>query len=333
MTKRNIIISVLLILVAAAVGAYLYVCSSYDGEAVRIEIGRTDDNQVVKEALEAALGESYGGRVYTIWKLFKGRPQAAAGSYLVEPGDKPYAIARRLQYGRQTPFRFTFTNLRTVGDLAHQASTAFLFDSTEFRHAVDSVAAGRFTAEMLPAAFLNDTHEFYRTASAATVASRLISDRDAYWNESRRQRAAALGLNPEQVQIIASIVEAETARADEKPQVARLYINRLQKGMPLQADPTVKFAVGDFGLRRITREHLKVDSPYNTYAAPGLPPGPIAIVGKDAVEHVLAAPAGDQLYMCARSDMSGYHDFTSSYDRHRINAARYHRALNARGIK
>lgn len=162
----------------------------------------------------------------------------------------------------------------------------------------------------------------------------VLSDhRNSFWNDSRRAKAGALGLSPEEVHTLASIVEEESNKADERPVIARLYLNRLAKHMPLQADPTVKFAVGDFGLRRITHDQIVYDSPYNTYIYQGLPPGPIRIVEGKTIDAVLDAPEHDYLYMCAKSDFSGYHDFTDNYARHRINAARYHRALSARGIK
>ena len=142
-----------------------------------------------------------------------------------------------------------------------------------------------------------------------------------------------MGLTPDEVAVIASIVEEETAKSDERGKVARLYINRLRKGMPLQADPTVKFAVGDFSLRRIGAKHLAVESPYNTYRHTGLPPTPIRIAEKSTLEAVLNAPEHNYLYMCAREDFSGYHNFTASFAEHRRNAFRYRAALDARGIK
>ena len=132
---------------------------------------------------------------------------------------------------------------------------------------------------------------------------------------------------------IASIVEEETNKADERPKVARLYMNRLAKGMALQADPTVKFAIGDFSIRRLTGKHLAVQSPYNTYKVNGLPPGPIRMPEAATLDAVLNAPEHNYIYMCAKSDFSGYHDFAENYDRHRINSARYHRALDRKGIK
>ncbi len=162
---------------------------------------------------------------------------------------------------------------------------------------------------------------------------RLLDYRNRFWSKERRSKAASLGLTPSQVATIASIVEEETAKADEKPKVARLYLNRLKKGIKLQADPTVKFATGDFTLRRITGKHLAIESPYNTYKVNGLPPGPIRIPAAATIDAVLNAPKHDYIYMCAKEDFSGYHNFASDYATHMANARRYQAELNRRGIR
>ena len=156
--------------------------------------------------------------------------------------------------------------------------------------------------------------------------------RNEWWNAERVARAHALGLTPVEVATVASIVEEETAKADERGKVARLYINRLRKGMRLQADPTVKFASRRFDLRRIAGDVLKTDSPYNTYMVQGLPPGPIRVASKSAIEAVLDAPEHDYIYMCAKNDFSGYHDFAVDYATHQANARRYQAELNKRNI-
>lgn len=190
-----------------------------------------------------------------------------------------------------------------------------------------------FNREGYPAAFLPDSYEFYWSDPATKVVSKLVDVRNQFWTDERRQKAKTLGLTPVEVATVASIIEEETAKKDEKPKVARLYLNRIAKGMPLQADPTVKFAVGDFSLRRIKGEHLKADSPYNTYRSRGLPPGPIRIPERTAIDDVLNAPVHPYLYMCAKEDFSGYHNFAEDYATHMANARRYQSALNARGIK
>lgn len=206
-------------------------------------------------------------------------------------------------------------------------------DSVQFLAAADSIlSASGLTKEEQASAFIPDTYQFYWTDSPARVVNKLFAERSSFWNDGRVAKAKALGLTPEQVHTLASIVEEETNKADEQGTVARLYLNRIKRGMPLQADPTVKFAVGDFSLKRIVGEHLKIDSPYNTYRNTGLPPGPIRIAERGTLQRVLDAPENNYIYMCAKSDFSGYHDFTADYNRHRINAARYHRALSARGL-
>lgn len=158
------------------------------------------------------------------------------------------------------------------------------------------------------------------------------SESDKFWNAGRKAKAGKLGLTPAEVVTLASIVDQETANDAEKPLVAGMYLNRLRTGMKLQADPTVKFALGNFSLRRILHEHLTVDSPYNTYRNAGLPPGPIAIPQVSSVEAVLDAAQHDYLYMCAKEDFSGTHNFAATYSEHLANAARYAAALNRRGI-
>lgn len=338
-TKTKITITLCgVVLVAIAIGlicVWRYVSAPFEGaESVRVNIPATTDATTVRGILTEALGDSYGSKVATIWNKRRTDGAAVHGSFVVEPGTPAYRFARALVRGHQTPVRLTFNNLRTIGQLAARVGSVLEADSAAFMQACDSIlpAAG-FSKPTYAAAFLPDSYEFYWTADPATVVEKLNGYTRRFWNDERTAKAVALGLTPAQVATIASIVEEETNKADERPTVARLYMNRLAKNMPLQADPTVKFAIGDFSLRRITGKHLTVDSPYNTYRNTGLPPGPIRIAEGATLDAVLNAPENNYLYMCAKSNFSGYHDFTDSYDRHRINAARYHRALTNRGIK
>ena len=181
--------------------------------------------------------------------------------------------------------------------------------------------------------FVPNTYEVYWNTDIDKFMQRMVKEHDAFWTTERRQKASRLGLSPEQVCTLASIIDEETANNGEKPMIAGMYLNRLKVGMPLQADPTVKFALQDFSLKRIYHNHLTVNSPYNTYKNIGLPPGPIKVASIQGIDAVLNRVQHNYLYMCAKEDFSGTHNFAMSYQEHLKNAARYSEALNQRGIK
>ena len=181
--------------------------------------------------------------------------------------------------------------------------------------------------------FIPNTYEVYWNTSLEDFMKRMQKENTIFWNKERLRLAEATGLTPNEVVTLASIVDEETANNAEKPMVAGMYINRLRTGMPLQADPTVKFALHDFSLRRIYHNHLNVESPYNTYRNTGLPPGPIRIPSIAGIDAVLNHVKHDYLYMCAKEDFSGTHNFARTYREHLANAAKYSKALNQRGIK
>lgn len=324
----------LLLLAGAAFGVWrIFFSKSYSGDPVRIYIPSNSSRADVCDSL-SALG-SFGDITARLWRLQSGTPEEARGSYLVEPGMTAATLARRIAKGQESPLHFTFNNIRTFEGLASRVAQRFETDSAAFMAAAAArLDSAGFTPATYAAAIVPDTYEFYWTARPEYIIDRLAAERDRFWNDTRRAKAEALGLTPEEVATIASIVEEESNNAGERPLIARLYLNRLDINMPLQADPTIKYAVGDFGLRRIGSEVLRAaaSSPYSTYAHAGLPPGPIRIAERSAIDNVLDAPKHNYLYMCAKSDFSGTHDFAETYDRHRLNAARYHRALNQRGI-
>ncbi|MCM1116293.1 MAG: endolytic transglycosylase MltG [Pseudoflavonifractor sp.] len=322
-----------LALTAIVVGALLYLFSRHDGEAAWFYLPRNASAEAVADSIRSALGESEGSRVVTLWKLQGGDPAKAHGAYRVEPGQSALATSRRIAQGRQTPVKLTFNNLRTLDQLASRIGTRMECGPEAFMEATDSVLAEHgYDAPEYVAAFLPDTYEMYWTSEPADIVERLLSYRDAFWTDERQAKADDLGLTPVEVATIASIVEEESNKTDEYPKIARLYLNRLNKGMRLQADPTVKFAVGDFSLRRVRGKHLSTPSPYNTYLNAGLPPGPIRIPDSRAIDAVLEAPEAPYMYMCARPDFSGYHDFAADYQTHRRNARLYQAALNKRAI-
>ncbi len=314
-------------------GAYYYSSYEYNGEVCWIKISG-NDNDALNDSLKNKLGDKFGGRVYKLWYLMGGKIQTSQGAYKIEPGMSVFEMSRALKNNYQTPVKIVFNNIRTMDKLAEKVSKNMHFNDTEFLSACDSVlTAEGFKHEEFPAAFLPDSYEFYWNTPAKKVVKKLFSYYDKFWNEQRIAKAKTLGLTPVQISIIASIVEEETNKTDERPLVARLYINRLKKGMKLQADPTVKFAIGNFSLRRINHSHLTVASPYNTYQNIGLPPGPIRIVSKSTLEAVLNAPNHNYIYMCAKEDFSGYHNFAVDYATHLANAKRYQAELNKRNIK
>lgn len=292
----------------------------------------------VRAQLSQYIPPTTAERVTTLMKYmgYNSEGDGRCGYYELSPQLSIYKAARKLTAGSETPIRFTFNNLRTKSQLVERIGDTF-YMSTDTISALLSdpsvCASYGFDTATIVAMFIPDTYEFYWTVSPRRFLDRMHYYYELYWNDERKQLANKADLSPLEVSILASIVEEETAKPDEMPIVAGLYINRLHRGMLLQADPTVKYAVGDFSLRRILNKHLTTDSPYNTYLYVGLPPSPIRIPSKTACDAVLHYTHHNYLYMCAKADLSGYHAFASTLQEHNRNAARYHAALNRRNIK
>ncbi len=303
------------------------------GEYLYIRTGATDED--VKRALQEG---NYLGDMWSFELLAKqaGYPaRVKAGKYKITRGMSNYNIVRMLRSGRQTPVKLVINKVRTQQDFAHLIGTQLEADSNKLLQLLsDSAFCAKYGQDTntIMCAIIPDTYEFYWNTGAEKAFSKIQDNYNTFWNDNRKQLAAAKKLSPQQIAIIASIVEEETNMNDEKGNVASVYINRYNKGMRLQADPTVKFAVGDFALRRITGVHLQTVSPYNTYMNSGLPPGPICTPSKKTLEAVLNSPSTDYIYFCAKEDFSGYHRFASNYADHMKNARLYQQALNARGI-
>ena len=258
------------------------------------------------------------------------------GRYAIKPTDNMRYLHRRLSMGYQTPVKLTIGSVRTLDRMARNVSRQLMIDSTEVAALLNDTAYIRklgYTQQNLPALFIPNTYEVYWDMSAEDFMARMQKEHKAYWNEKRMKQAEAIGLTPIEVATLASIVEEETANQAEKPMVAGLYINRLKKGMLLQADPTVKFSLQEFGLKRILFKHLEVDSPYNTYKYVGLPPGPFRVPSYQGLESVLNYTKHNYIYMCAKEDFSGTHNFAVTSAQHAANARKYQQALNRRGIR
>lgn len=257
------------------------------------------------------------------------------GRYLVNPIEADLNFIRRLRNGEQTPVKISFNNIRTKAQLSQKLAEQLMTDSATIHMLLNNkefLKEYNVTPETALTLFLPNTYEVYWSTSAKALINRLYREYTAFWNKERIEKAQKIGLTPTEVSVLASIVEEETNKAKEKPIVAGLYLNRLRIGMPLQADPTVKFAVGDFTLRRILYKHLAIDSPYNTYKYKGLPPGPIRIPSINGLEAVLNRTQHNYLYMCAKETFNGEHNFASTLAEHNRNAQRYQAALNKRKI-
>lgn len=257
------------------------------------------------------------------------------GRYAIHPGENVHHVFSRLYRGYQEPMNLTIGSVRTLDRLARNVGEQLMIDSAEIAAPLsDSAFIHRlgYTPETLPALFIPNTYQVYWNMSVEEFFQRMQKEHAAFWNEKRRAQAQAMHMTPEEVATLASIVEEETNNNAEKPTVAGLYINRLHANMPLQADPTIKFALQNAGIRRITNADLNIDSPYNTYLHTGLPPGPIRIPSIVGLDAVLNYTRHNYLYMCAKEDFSGTHNFASNYRDHLRNARKYWNALNRRKI-
>lgn len=344
MKKKNIIFLSLLAMLTVIGTAilikqyYHYSVSnftSHDGQshAYHLRPGCTTDS-----VLELIL-EDYEMTSKWTWNTqcqWKGFHQTLPGYYRFPAQLSNREMIRRLQFGEQTPLKLSFTQtIRTREQLAAFMGKKLLLDSAEVKRRLDDkdfMLRYGLTPETAVCMFIPNTYEVYWTMTPDQLFDRMYKEYKRFWTEERLMKAKKLGLKPTEVATIASIIASETNKSSEFPIIASIYINRLRKGMALQACPTVIFAVGDFSLRRVLKKHLEIDSPYNTYKYRGLPPGPIRLTRPDLLDAVLNAPRTDYLYMCANPDFSGTHVFSSSYAKHSAVAREYQRELNRRKL-
>ncbi len=342
--KGNIVkISVAVLIVAVAVGGfiafkfyqrffapnvtdretYLYVHSGWDFEDLIASMGQLGIVQDTASFRWAAEKMDYPGRV-------------KAGRYKLEPGTNNRTLINKLGGGFQDPVQLRFANVRLKENFAALLASQLEPDSLAFINLLnsDSVAAKYgFTPQDFFSMFIPNTYEVYWNTSAESFIDRMATEYNKFWDNGRREKAASLNLTPSEVSTLAAIVKGEALHVAEMPTIAGLYINRLHRGMLLQADPTVIFAANDFTIRRVLYRHLALDSPYNTYKYTGLPPGPIMMPSIASIDAVLNYQKHDYLYMCAKEDFSGYHNFAVTQAEHNVNARRFQQALNERNIK
>lgn len=257
------------------------------------------------------------------------------GRYEITPGMNNFQLIRLLRSGRQTPVKLTFNNIRTKEQLAGRLGKQLMADSLSIITLLNDsnfLLQYNLNPNTSVSLFIPDTYEVFWNIDAQKLFERMDKEYNKFWTDERKAKAAAIPLTLAEVSTLASIVEEETNNKTDRPMVAGLYINRLKMGMPLQADPTVKFSLGDFSIKRILRGHLQTDSPYNTYKIIGLPPGPIRVATPAGIDAVLNYAHHNYIYMCASEKLNGEHKFAVTWQEHLKNAKSYRQTLNEMNI-
>lgn len=328
----------LLLIICASVAAWVLFKPNtgafYQGHYLYIRTGSTYDD--VKQELSAQ-GFVSDIRSFDLLARRSGYTgKVKAGKYEIRKGMSNYQIIRMLGSGRQVPVKLVINKLRTRQDFINLIARNLEADTNVLKHMLtDPVFLAQYGLDSNTAmcAVMPDTYEFYWNSNAEKVFRKIASQYTKFWTSARITQAKNLGLTPQQAITLASIVEEESNMNDERPKIASVYLNRLHSGIKLQADPTARYAYGDFMIKRITGLQTSLASPYNTYYVTGLPPGPICTPSPRCIDAVLHAPKTAYLYFCAKEDFSGYHNFAATLQEHYDNAKRYHDALNRRGIR
>lgn len=331
--KVLIIVAGVVVLLGAALLPFLISTSNAD---TIIYIPKGTTMEALTDSLKKNTDDTFASRVTTLLSLSAMKVETRHGAFKIAKGESALKAAYKLRRGEPSELKFTFNNVRTLDEFAKRAGDKFQASKADFMKALkDAELCKKYehTTENIGCILLADSYKFYWDTTPEKLLKNMYNYYQQFWNDERTAKAKKLGLTPDEVVIVASIAEEETSKSDERGKVGRLYINRLQKKMRLQADPTVKFALGDFGIKRITLKMCETDSPYNTYRVAGLPPGPIRLVEKQTIDAILNSQPHDYIFMCAKSDFSGYHDFATDLATHNANAQRYQAELNKRNIK
>ena len=258
------------------------------------------------------------------------------GRYKIAPNMPINTLLNNLRAGNQEPMRVVIGKFRSKEKMAQLISRKLEFDSVDFMKALDNdelLDSFGLTRENALTLFIPNTYEVYWNTTPTDFLWRMYKEKERFWDKKDRcEKAERMNMTDIEVMILASIVDEETNKNDEKPMVASVYLNRLRKGYLLQADPTVRFALQNFDIKRVLNKHLKYDSPYNTYMYKGLPPGPICIPSIASIDAVLENKQTDYMFFCAKEDFSGYHNFAVTHAEHVRNARKFQKALNERKI-
>lgn len=341
MTKRIVLGAIFLTILAGAALVWMIVGqgTAFSGNSVTIQIPSINQGQPTvekilrdKKILSFPVSFNWLAGKLDYWNNI--RP----GQYVVKKGMSSLDIVRMLKNGSQTPVNLVINKFRTREDLAGFIGRKLECDSgalISFFNSPDSTRIFGLDTNNILTAIIPNTYTMYWNITAPKLLRRLYAERQTFWNKQRTLQLSNLNLTREQVYILASIIEEETNKHDEKPMIASVYLNRIRKNMTLSADPTIKFALRNFGLKRITLKHINAseDSPYNTYRNRGLPPGPISTPSEKTIDALLNVANTDYLFFCAKADFSGYHSFASNEQDHFRNAREYQHALDSLLIK
>lgn len=343
--RRRYLIPAAACLVAIVALFYYYFMTAFSvASTTKFIYIDADDNVDSVVAKLRPIASKHGMQAFCTLAIHSGyEDHVKTGRYEIDTEIGAFSLYRKLKGGLQTPLNLTIPSVRTIEYLSEDLGEKLMLKPSDILAALqnpDTCASYGYTPETMICLFVPNTYDIYWNISLDKLLKRMEKESKAFWKQERMDKAEKLGLTPEQVMTLASIVDEETANNAEKPMIAGMYYNRLNhrdaeypNGMPLQADPTVKFALKQFGLKRIYHNMLRTDSPYNTYTNVGLPPGPIRIPSVAGIDAVLNLVHHDYLYMCAKENFSGTHNFARTYKEHLANAAKYSKALNARGIQ
>jgi len=267
-------------------------------------------------------------------KAMKYNQNIKSGAYKIKSNMSNYSLIKMLRSGNQTPINISFNHARKIEDLAKIITKDLNITNDEFMEFINNKKNNLygFNTKNIMAMFLANTYEVYWNISIESLFNKMHSEYTKFWNKERINKSNELKMSTIDISILASIVASETLKMDEANTIAGLYINRLNKNMHLQADPTLVYAANDFSIRRVLNKHKKIISPYNTYINKGLPPGPIKLTTKEYIDAVLNYEKHEYIFMCAKDDFSGYHTFAITLKEHNKNARKFQRTLNARKI-
>ena len=293
----------------------------------------TDFNELIKKLEDDTLINDILSFSF-LSKLMEYQENIKIGAYKVKMNMSNYEMITMLRSGNQTPIKLTFTYARKIEDLAEKITTKLKMSKDDLLNYLNENINNYsgFKKTDIISIFLPDTYEVYWNISPEKLTNKMYSEYKKFWNEERLSKLDKINLNQKEAIVLASIVASESRMLDEADRIAGLYINRLNRNMRLQADPTLIFAANDFTIRRVLNKHKKIKSPYNTYIHRGLPPGPIRLASKKYIDAVLNYEKHNYIYMCAKEDFSGYHAFATNLSDHNRNAKKFQIELNMRKI-